>query len=48
MNNLSLGLALSLGATYVSSGPPPSGTWILSTGFWADAGVWLDAENWID
>jgi len=31
-----------------SSGPPPSGTWILETSFWADSGEWLDSSSWID
>lgn len=29
-------------------GPPPSGTWILTTGFWVDSGEWIDSDVWID
>jgi hypothetical protein len=42
-----VGLALLLpGWTHglVGSG----GTWILTTGFWADSGVWLDSATWHD
>lgn len=31
-----------------SSGPPPSGDWILTTGFWADSGTWDDNAVWMD
>ena len=27
---------------------PPSGNWILATGFWDDVGVWDDSDVWID
>lgn len=46
--NFSLGLALGVASTYVKPAPPPSGTWILSTGLWDDVGVWRDDLTWID
>ena len=27
---------------------PPTGDWILDTGFWRDEGFWRDDEFWID
>jgi len=29
-------------------GTPPSGDWLLITGFWDDNGVWDDTAFWID
>lgn len=46
MNFLSLGIGLS--SAQISGGAVPVGTWILSTGLWADAGVWRDDQTWID
>ncbi len=33
---------------FMSRMAPPSGNWILTTGFWDDTGVWDDSANWID
>lgn len=31
----------------IAASPPPSGTWILATGVWNDAGLWEDTATWI-
>jgi hypothetical protein len=27
---------------------PPTGVWVIETGFWEDTGSWLDNETWED
>ncbi len=31
-----------------SDSPPPTGAWLLTTGFWDDTGEYIDAETWVD